>query len=411
MKRKNWLYTLLLPPVFGYIVSIHYLFKQKTTNWLYQYGFLFCLLGAYCYPTYDTCGRLIDIEREFKSMFDGDVITNIIRLLNDFIDSYYCFFALWLICFFLFCKAIKRNTNEKKAISITTIIACIFGINICNLFSLTYFTFAAVFCLYAFEKYNSKFLIYIPLFFIAYCIHPGVFLILPFAIILNELLKRDLKIIAILYVAVYYVFTKLVLSGAIPALLELLDANNLSNISNSYLAYTSENSQWGANMIDYGIKGDIWYLLNWTFFAIISILLLKNINKIKNHFATSVFVIGVVCLINVWGFQTFTERITIFTFLAGLITAATLSVHKLINRKLTYAIYGVVTTLFFLTFLVYPQPNNHLFKNVMKGEEVSLRTTYTPSIALAIGINPLGYDDDFWKENISDMYGQKRTIR
>ena len=411
MKRKNWLYTLLFPPFFGYIVSVHYLFKQKTTNWLYQYGFLFCLLGAYCYPTYDTCGRCVEVGTKRDSIFDGDFLTNIITHFNGFIDSYYFFLLIWLICFVLFCKVITRSTNEVKKISMTTIIACIFGINMCNLFSLTYYTFAAVFSLYAFEKYSGKYLAYIPLLFIAYCLHPAILLILPFAIILHELLKRNHKIVAVIYVLTYYIILKMAMSGSMLMFLDILDSFNLNNISKAFLAYTSEDSQWGANMIDYGVKGNLWYFINFSFFAIILILALKNIDKIKNRFATSLFIIGAVCALNVWGFQTFTERTVISTFLAGVVVATTLSVHKLINRKLTYAIYGIVTTLFFLTFLVYPQPNNHLFKNVMKGENVSLRTTYTPSIALTIGINPLGYDDDFWKENISDMYGKRRTIR
>lgn len=396
-QRLNVYYIilLLLPPLFSCIISLYILFKVRKLKTLLFFGFFYTLCLTYIYPTYDTMLRYWRIHSiHFISIMDDDPLSYLASIFSEYLDAYYFFFIYWIATIILFYKAISFNRNN---IPLYVIIISIFGLTWNNFMNLTYFTFATVFSLYFMEKYKEKYVLYIPFIFIAYLLHPGVLMVFLPSILLHYLLKNEKYKLAILYVVVCFVFLRM-LFGSMLA----INSNNLfvSNMVDSFNSYTSEDSVWGKNIINLGLKGSIFDLIQYILFVIILYYVIKNIRKINTYISTSFFIIALVAIVNVYGFYTFSERMRIIAIISSLIIVSLLYMNKLLhNIIIRRALIILIILQFFISNILFIHPNRDLFIREYTSYDISIRVAYIPSFLLVTNIHTFSFSDSYLYNN------------
>ncbi len=395
-QRLNGYYIilLLLPPLFSCVISLYILFKIRKLKALLFFGFFYTICLTYMYPTYDMMLRYWRIHNtDFISIFEGDPLSHLAFYFNNYFDAYYFLFIYLVVIIILFYKAISFNRNN---LSIFIIIICIFGLTWNNFMNLTYFTFATVFSLYFMEKYKSKYIIYIPLIFIAYLLHPGILMILLPSILLHYFLKNAKYKLAILYIIVYFVFLRIIFGSTLA-----INSNNLfmTNIVDAFNNYTSENSVWGKNIRDLGLKGNIFDLIQYVSFVIIFYCSIKNISKINTYISTSFFIIALVTIVNVYSFYTFSERIRIVAVISSLIIVSLLYVNKLLSNIIRHSLIILTILQFLISNLLFINPRDELFINEHTSYDISIRTAYIPTFLLVTNIHTFSFSDSYLLNN------------
>lgn len=392
--NRYYIILLLLPPLASSVISLYMLFKTKKLKALLFFGFFYTISLTYIYPTYDTMLKYWSIHKmDFISILYGDPLSNLAYFFNDYIDVYYFLFIYWLIIIVLFYKSLSFNS---KYIPTFIIILCIMGLTWTNFMNLTYFTFATIFSLYYMEKYKSRYFLYIPLLFIAYLLHPGILLVFLPSILLYYLLKKERYKMVILYLAAYSIFLSILFGSVID-----IKTNNLFilSITDAFNAYTSEDSVWGKNIRDLGLKGDVFDIIQASLFIIILFYVIKNIRKIKDYIATSFFIIALVSLINVLGFYTFSERIRIVAIFSALIITSLLYIKKLLSEKIQLVLIGLIIIQFIMSNLLFVQPRQDLFMNEYTSYDISARVAYIPSCLLVMDIHDFAFSDVYLFKN------------
>lgn len=397
----NRLYILLLflPPFWSCIITLYMLFKnpQKQTLFLFMLFYIICL--TYTYPNYDTILRYWTIHlNKVDSIFEDDPLSNIARIFSDSIDAYYFFFLYWILTIYCFYKLITLHQNR---ISIYIIIISLFGLTWTNLMSLTYFTFSTTTSLYLYEKYKNKYILYIIVLFIAYFLHPGILLVLIPTMGLHILLFNNKYKLAILYLIAYYLITFTLFNGYS---INTFDHPFLTSFTQGFNNYTSDDNIWGSLKKDFGIRGFIWDLEQYTFFFIILFFIKKHFKAIKEYTATSFYIISIITLINVINFYTFTERIRIVCTLSGFILCILLYRKKMLTKKMKILTMILAILQFISATTLFVQPRNDLFKNPYNSYDISTQIVYIPSFLLVIDIHDFGFNDQYLYKNSINMW-------
>lgn len=395
-QRLNVYYIilLLLPPFFSCVISLFILFKVKKLKALLFFGFFYIICLTYMYPTYDMMLRFWNIHyADFTSIMEGDPLSYLASCFSKYLDAYYFFFIYCIAVIILYYKAISFNQNN---ISLFIIVLCIFGLTLTNLMNLTYFTFSTVFTLYYMEKYKSKYVLYIPLIFMAYLLHPGILLVFLPSIVLYFLLKNAKYKLAILYIIVYFVFLRILFQSTLAINSNILF---LTNIADSFNNYTSEDSVWGKNIRNLGLRGDIFDIIQYVISVLILYLVIKNIRKINTYISTSFFIIALVTVVNVYGFYTFSERMRIVAIISSLIIVSLLYIKNLLPNIIRKTLVILIILQFLISNILFVQPRNELFINEHTSYDISIRVAYIPSILLVTNINNFSFSDSYLFNN------------
>lgn len=413
MKNKSAIFrALFLPAVWGYIDSLINLWVKKDAKSLYIYLFLYIVILAYWCPTYDTMGRFGATlnQIEFSDFFNGDPLLKIVTFLNPIIDAYYCFAFIWFFGLLFFYKACVQAYGKESKFPTIMIIVLLFGVNVTYICSLTFYTISATFSLYFFEKYSNKYLRYVPLLFISYFLHPGVLMIVPAALCLHYLYNKDYNVLAIVFVVGYYIIFHMIMNSSLPLFYDLLEVNQMDGVLNSFNNYTSDASEWGQNFRDFGIKGVLWDFMLYMFFSVVALLSVISFKRIKRDFSFACFVIGIVVLINVYGFYTMTERTTIFTYFSALITLIAITKENKVKTFVLNFVMSLVVSLYFLAFMVFPQPRKHFFKDYVDSYFVSGMTFIIPNVLTTFDLHHFGFSDAYLDENnVGGRYKRDRS--
>ena len=346
------------------------------------------------YPTYDTMLKFWAVYfYNNESFFDGDPLSNLAHIFNGYLDTFYFLFAYWIAIIVLFYKAVCLNS---KYIPTFVIMMCLVGLTWTNFMNLTYFTFATVFSLFFMEKYKSKYIMYIPVIFVAYLMHPGILLVLLPSIPLYYLFIREKYKIVIFYLVAYYVFLNILFGHGI----ELSSSNLIvANLIDSFNAYTSEDSIWGKNVRYLGLKGDAFDFLQTVLFLLVLYYTVKNIEKIKGYVSVSFFLIALVTLVNVLDFYTFSERVRIVITLSSLVVVSILYFNNLLPQRVRFALASLTALQFVFSNILFVQPRHDLFSNAYTSYDISVRAAYVPSLFLVTGIHTFGFSDSYLLKN------------
>lgn len=405
--------ALLMPAVLGYVSALKTLWIRRDRRSLNIYLFLYTIILAYWYPNYDTMGRFAKTLKQIDhtNILEGDFLMNLIALLNPIIDAYYLFALVWFCGLLFFCNACITAYGREDRFSSVLLIILVFGVNACYIGSLTYYTAAATFSLYIFQRYSNKYIVYLPLLYIAYLIHPGILMVVPGALCLQFLFHRNYNLMAIIFVIIYFILFNRIMNGSFSFFAEIIQDENMDAVLNGYNAYTSEDSVWGKNFQDFGKKGILWDFLLYAYYIFVAVLSFANFSLVKRHFAFACYVIGLIVLINVYGFYTMTERVTIITYLSGLLVLSKIVSTKQVLKFVNSTIIFFVLCLYFLSLLLFPQPRRHFFKDPLDSYLISSMTLVVPNIFTTIDLHHLGFSDDYLDENNVGGVFKRNIIR
>lgn len=394
--NKSYLLFLLLPPLFSCIISLYFALKTKTKKAIFFFFIFYITCLAYAYPNYDTMLRFWSIHyNEATSFIEGDPLNNLISYFNNYIDSYYFFYIYWIFTIIFFYKLITISPNKLSTI---IIIICIFGITLTNLMNLTYFTLSTTFALYFLEKYKLHFTKYLLIICVAYLLHPGILMILIPTIPLHILLKKELYKLSFLYLILLFVILHIIFNATA---ININHNDNIlvSNVTKGFEIYTNTDSVWGGLSRDFGLKGILWKIEQYTLFIITLFFIVKNLNKINTCTSTAFFLTALITLINVHKFYTFTERTSIVLTLSAYSIYTLLYLKNLLSKKINLLISTLIVAQFITSALLFVQPRKHLFKDITSSYNISTRIGYIPTILLITDIHDLGFNDSYLYRN------------
>lgn len=173
----------------------------------------------------------------------------------------------------------------------------------------------------------------------------------------------------------------------------------LTNIADSFNNYTSEDSVWGKNIRNLGLRGDIFDIIQYVIFVLILYLVIKNIRKINTYISTSFFIIALVTVVNVYGFYTFSERMRIVAIISSLIIVSLLYIKNLLPNIIRKTLVILIILQFLISNILFVQPRNELFINEHTSYDISIRVAYIPSILLVTNINNFSFSDSYLFNN------------
>lgn len=354
---------------------------------------------AYWYPTYDTLlriGAMISLSRPFDSFLEGDPLSNLGWLFNKDIDGiYFCTLYIFLTGLFFYKHMMDFLPDEKM--EWFPILLIVFGLTLSNWANLTYSCMATTFSIYAVEKYKHRYILYIPIIFITYCMHPSLLLILPSSLILQFLFQRGWIRMVMIYVIVLFALYYTLFHGY-QFLFDIQNAMYESAV-NSFENYTSSDSAWGSGGMNVGVR--FWLLIVLTIFIGVVALFyaIKKNTLFKNSYSFSMLIVCFILLINVYDYYTLRER----TVLA--ISIAALSLHMQIYRAGLYNLtvkkllaFGVIGV-FVLSHSISPQGPQAVLISSDKGSSVYSSTFYCPSIMALLDMGSFGYNNEYIKKN------------
>ena len=392
--KQQYLLLALCPLSFSLPLSLSNFLKVRTKKNLYLWGIFYIIALSLIYPNYDTMLRFWNVQNHStSSFFEGDPLTNLIRLFSPIIDCYYFFILYWILTLFLFYESIIKKERLNLFISCLVF----FGLSLTNLMNLNYFTFATCFSLYSFEKYKERYFYLILVIIISYLLHPGILMVLMPSVCLYFLFKREMFIYAIFYCILFYIFCHILFHGYelnVPT-----DFVFLTDLTKSFDNYTNLDNVWGGLGMSIGIKHKLWNLCLWIIFIITGYYAFRNYRRIFKNVCFSYFIISIILLLNVIHLYTMSERIKIVAIISACSLLALLDKDERLSSLIKSVVSIVLIGQFFLSAIAFPHPRADLFKEPFSSYEVTSNGIIVPSFLLVFDVHHFGFNDEYLKLN------------
>lgn len=390
---------LLLPPVWGFPISISLWKKHRNDAYAAIVIALFAVLLSYLFFSIDNVGRIRSIEQFYSLASWGDkglaqliLSTGVLKLGME--SLHILTFYFFLEYYFLYKVFNKILESETAFLHLFILVFC--SLSIRFTIDLLYYSLAIITCMYVMICMPNKIIVRVPLAIVlAYFIHPGALMVSLPAIVLSIAMRsnsRMLYFIALISVFLYgFLFSKLNIS--------FLGIDSLNHVSEKLTSYTGSNNYWGVRETKLsGITYTIMFFIIPAFYFIIMLLQLNRFGEKTMGYDIALFQAAALLYPSNIHFVTITERIMVCMSLGaifGLIWLVKLDKYKIRSSQI------VIFTAFVFLFMMWKGSMAIYPKNVFipgSYRNVQIRTTYIPTILL-FDYKDFGYSDNFVLKN------------